>query len=246
MSESGPGRDPGRPHRPPRRPAAARRRCRHGPGHGHHRLPGQRHRGHQGAGHRAGRRRGRPPRRCSTPRRPRSGASWPTRPGTWCSASTTRPSRTPWPGALAADGLDPGSGRVADRGAGRLAAGQRARGQPVVPGLGGLLRLGGQVRRPRRARGTGGVRGGGPGHGRRRPPGARVPTSGCPSPGWPVPTPRTASRPARCSSAWPGPGTPTEAFGFNVPGDRDRVRQYATIAALDLLRRTLGRPSGAA
>jgi nicotinamide-nucleotide amidase len=36
------------------------------------------------------------------------------------------------------------------------------------------------------------------------------------------------------------PGRPTESFGFNVPGDRDRVRQYATIAALDLLRRTLG------
>ncbi len=35
------------------------------------------------------------------------------------------------------------------------------------------------------------------------------------------------------------PGRDTEAFGFNVPGDRDRVRQYATIAALDLLRRTL-------
>jgi nicotinamide-nucleotide amidase len=35
-------------------------------------------------------------------------------------------------------------------------------------------------------------------------------------------------------------GHPTEAFGFNVPGDRDRVRQYATIAALDLLRRSLG------
>jgi nicotinamide-nucleotide amidase len=34
-------------------------------------------------------------------------------------------------------------------------------------------------------------------------------------------------------------GQPTEAFGFNVPGDRDRVRQYATIAALDLLRRSL-------
>jgi nicotinamide-nucleotide amidase len=34
-------------------------------------------------------------------------------------------------------------------------------------------------------------------------------------------------------------GHPTEAFGFNVPGDRDRVRQYATIAALDLLRRSL-------
>ena len=36
------------------------------------------------------------------------------------------------------------------------------------------------------------------------------------------------------------PGHDTEAFGFNVPGDRTRVRQYATIAALDLLRRNLG------
>jgi nicotinamide-nucleotide amidase len=36
------------------------------------------------------------------------------------------------------------------------------------------------------------------------------------------------------------PGHATEAFSFTVPGDRDRVRQYATIAALDLLRRTLG------
>jgi len=35
------------------------------------------------------------------------------------------------------------------------------------------------------------------------------------------------------------PGRATEAFAFTVPGDRDRVRQYATIAALDLLRRTL-------
>ncbi len=35
-------------------------------------------------------------------------------------------------------------------------------------------------------------------------------------------------------------GHETEAFSFNVPGDRDRVRQYATIAALDLLRRTVG------
>lgn len=35
------------------------------------------------------------------------------------------------------------------------------------------------------------------------------------------------------------PGRSTEAVGFTVPGDRDRVRQYATIAALDLLRRTL-------
>ena len=36
------------------------------------------------------------------------------------------------------------------------------------------------------------------------------------------------------------PGHPTQAFRFAVPGDRDRVRQYATIAALDLLRRSLG------
>ena len=37
-----------------------------------------------------------------------------------------------------------------------------------------------------------------------------------------------------------GAGRPDESFAFNVPGDRDRVRQYATIAALDLLRRRLG------
>ncbi len=44
------------------------------------------------------------------------------------------------------------------------------------------------------------------------------------------------------------PGQPTRSFAFNVPGDRDRVRQYATIAALDLLRRDLRsahRPDGA-
>jgi nicotinamide-nucleotide amidase len=35
-------------------------------------------------------------------------------------------------------------------------------------------------------------------------------------------------------------GRPTESFAFRLPGDRDRVRQYATIAALDLLRRSLG------
>jgi PncC family amidohydrolase len=37
------------------------------------------------------------------------------------------------------------------------------------------------------------------------------------------------------------PDRPTESFDFHVPGDRDRVRQYATIAALDLLRRTVNR-----
>jgi nicotinamide-nucleotide amidase len=38
------------------------------------------------------------------------------------------------------------------------------------------------------------------------------------------------------------PGTDTESFAFKVPGDRDRVRQYATIAALDLLRRQVDGP----
>jgi nicotinamide-nucleotide amidase len=41
------------------------------------------------------------------------------------------------------------------------------------------------------------------------------------------------------------PGTETVAFAFHVPGDRDRVRQYATIAALDLLRRQVGGASPA-
>jgi len=38
------------------------------------------------------------------------------------------------------------------------------------------------------------------------------------------------------------PGREPESFGFTVPGDRDRVRQYATIAALDLLRRSVAVP----
>ncbi len=36
------------------------------------------------------------------------------------------------------------------------------------------------------------------------------------------------------------PGVPTEVIATRVPGDRDRVRQYATISALDLLRRRVG------
>ena len=36
------------------------------------------------------------------------------------------------------------------------------------------------------------------------------------------------------------PKAEAEAVAFSVPGDRDRVRQYATIAALDLLRRRVG------
>ena len=45
------------------------------------------------------------------------------------------------------------------------------------------------------------------------------------------------------SWVWPDPVCPTEAFGFKVPGDRDRVRRYATIAALDLVRRAVGTPT---
>ncbi|MDA8149479.1 MAG: nicotinamide-nucleotide amidohydrolase family protein [Actinomycetota bacterium] len=36
------------------------------------------------------------------------------------------------------------------------------------------------------------------------------------------------------------PGVPTEVVATTVPGDRHRVRQYATISALDLLRRRVG------
>jgi len=36
------------------------------------------------------------------------------------------------------------------------------------------------------------------------------------------------------------PGVPTEVVATTVPGDRQRVRQYATISALDLLRRRVG------
>ena len=48
------------------------------------------------------------------------------------------------------------------------------------------------------------------------------------------PDPRTAT-PGTVFVGLARAGRPTESFGFNVPGDRDRVRQYATIAALDLL-----------
>jgi len=40
------------------------------------------------------------------------------------------------------------------------------------------------------------------------------------------------------------PGAATETLEAHLPGDRDRVRQYATITALDLLRRRLGLSGG--
>ena len=99
------GRGAGRPHRPAGRPrrvgVAGRGGARNGR---HHRLSGQRDRGDQGAGHGAGRGRTRRRPGCSMPRRPRSGGSSDWRPGTWCSAWTTRPSRMPWPGRSSAPG----------------------------------------------------------------------------------------------------------------------------------------------
>jgi nicotinamide-nucleotide amidase len=38
------------------------------------------------------------------------------------------------------------------------------------------------------------------------------------------------------------PGRPTESRGLRLPGDRERVRQYGAISALDLLRRALDAP----
>ncbi len=40
-------------------------------------------------------------------------------------------------------------------------------------------------------------------------------------------------------------GHETEVMAFTVPGDRSRVRQYATISALDFVRRSLGRTTTA-
>jgi nicotinamide-nucleotide amidase len=54
------------------------------------------------------------------------------------------------------------------------------------------------------------------------------------------PDPQEGQSPGTVFVGLASPGRETESFGFRVPGDRDRVRQYATIAALDLLRRSLG------
>jgi nicotinamide-nucleotide amidase len=53
------------------------------------------------------------------------------------------------------------------------------------------------------------------------------------------PDPQEGQPPGTVFVGIAAPGRESESFGFRVPGDRDRVRQYATIAALDLLRRTL-------
>jgi nicotinamide-nucleotide amidase len=40
------------------------------------------------------------------------------------------------------------------------------------------------------------------------------------------------------------PDRPTETRELRLPGDRERVRQYGAISALDLLRRALELPPG--
>ena len=47
---------------------------------------------------------------------------------------------------------------------------------------------------------------------------------------------------APSSSASPCPASPTQTRELRVPGDRERVRQYGAISALDLLRRALDAP----
>jgi nicotinamide-nucleotide amidase len=53
------------------------------------------------------------------------------------------------------------------------------------------------------------------------------------------PDPQDGQPPGTVFAGLAIPGRETEGVAFTVPGDRDRVRQYATIAALDLLRRRL-------
>jgi nicotinamide-nucleotide amidase len=57
------------------------------------------------------------------------------------------------------------------------------------------------------------------------------------------PTPQDGQPPGTVFVGLARPGGDTESFAFKVPGDRDRVRQYATIAALDLLRRQVDGPN---
>ena len=74
--------------------------------------------------------------------------------------------------------------------------------------------------------------------------GSPGPTSGSASPAWPVPTTRRGWRPGTIFVGLALPGRPAETREMRVPGDRERVRQYGAISALDLLRRGPRRPLG--
>ena len=102
-----------------------------------------------------------------------------------------------------------------------------------------LLRVGGQAHTSRSARGPGRVRRGGKGDGIQRSEDSRIRHRPCRSRASPGPPSRTASRRGRSSSGLALPGEEAESVELHLPGDRQRVRQYATISALDLLRRRL-------
>ena len=148
----------------------------------------------------------RPPRRCSTPRRPRCGRCS----ATSCSAARTCPMEAEVGRLLEAQGL---TLAVAESLTGGLVG---VAGRRTCPGSsewfkGGVVAYDsrGEVRRARRARGAGRQRGGGQGDGRRRAPAARRRRR---------PRhhrrgrPRRAGGPARrarCGSAWPSATTST-------------------------------------
>ena len=120
-----------------------------------------------------------------------------------------------------------------------VAAGGRARRQRLVPRIGRQLRVRGEVPRAGRARGAGGHRERARGPWPRAHAGCSARTSASPSPAWPGPTSRRAWRPGTVVVG-PGPARArAESLVFHLPGDRERVRQYAAISALDLLRRRI-------
>ncbi len=133
---------------------------------GDHCLPGQRHRRHQGAGHGAGR-----GRRGGGGHARRGGADGAGHPPAGGRRRRVRHRRR---GHRGRRGQGPrrswphsGIGGVVDRRPGRLAPRERGRSHPVVPGLGGLVRVGGEVRRARVAGRAGRLGRCGAGHGRR-------------------------------------------------------------------------------
>ena len=133
----------------------------------------------------------------------------------------------------------PGGRRVADRRPGGVAPGQRAQGERLVPGRGGVLCRRREVLAAGRARGAGRHGGGGGGHGQRRPPAARRRRR-------PGRHRRRRARPDGGPAARhgvPGRGDrrrrPGRAAASRCPATGERVRQFACISLLDMLRRML-------
>ncbi len=195
----------------------------------HARLPGQRHRGPQGAAHGQGGDGG-GGRRGSWPPRSRSsrGCS-----ASWCSAPTTSRWRRSILDLCRERGLTLATAESFTGGliASRLTDDPRR--QRRVPRVGGVLRQRGEVRRARGARRDRSCP-------RRRPspwPRARA---GCWAPTSRCGHRRGRSRPSRRASARrhgvarPRASTARrESMLLRLPGDRERMRQFATISVLD-------------